>query len=327
MNIEKKLLVVILTWNDYKNTIKCLESASNIQEKNIFFLLVDNNSTDKSIANIKKNFKFQDVAIKKYLEFKSKFLFLKNPINLGCGAGHNSGYEFAIKNDFEYVARIDNDMEFQKNFFKENLKLLDENLNIQALSPKIMYYFNPKQIWWMGCKIGNSLKFQTHMRDYPYHLDDKPQYKGLKTTDAIAGCASIMRTSRLKKVGLSDIDFFYGPEDVEFSFRLKTKNNDNSLIVNLDSKIYHKVTQSFGESLTYRKIYFEYKYRLLLLNKIGSFTDKLFGYTISLTKYLGYCLFFFKPNHRRKIRPVSSAIIDYFLFKRLGSFDRKNNNY
>ena len=327
MNIEKKLLVVILTWNDYKNTIKCLESARNIQEKNIFFLLIDNNSTDKSIANIKKNFEFQDIKNKKYVELKSQFLFLKNPINLGCGAGHNTGYEFAIKNDFEYIARIDNDMEFESNFFNENLKLLDQNLSIQALSPKILYYYNPKKIWWMGCKIGNSLKFQTHMRDYPYHLDDKPQYSGLVKTDAIAGCASIMRTSRLKKVGLSDIEFFYGPEDVEFSYRLKVKNDDKSLIVNLDSKIYHKVTQSFKESLTCRKIYFEYKYRLLLIKKIGTFNDKFFGYTISIIKYLGYCFFFYNPTHRRKIRPVSSAILDFFFFKRLGNFDRKNNNY
>ncbi len=326
MNIEKKLLVVILTWNDYENTIKCLESARNIQEKNIFFLLIDNNSKDKSIAKIRKKFEFQDIRNIKYSNLKSNFLFIKNPTNLGCGAGQNTGYEFAIKNDFKYIARIDNDMEFGKNFFKDNLKVLDQNTSIQALSPKILYYFNPKKIWWMGCKIGNSLKLQTHMRDYSYHLDDNPKYSGLKKTDAIAGCASIMRTSRLKEVGLSDIDFFYGPEDVEFSNRIKFEKNDNSLIVNLDSVIYHKVTQSFNANLTYRRIYFEYKYRLLLIKKIGTINDKIFGYTISILKHLGYCMLFFRNNHRKKIRPVGSAIVDFFFFNRLGNFDRKNNS-
>ena len=45
------------------------------------------------------------------------------------------------------------------------------------------------------------------MRDYPYHLKDNKNIKGIVNTDAIAGCASIMRSSRLRKVGLSDPEF------------------------------------------------------------------------------------------------------------------------
>ena len=96
-----------------------------------------------------------------------------------------------------------------------------------------------------------------------------------------------MRASRLKKVGLSDKDFFYGPEDVEFSRRIYT--NPGSLIVDRNIKIYHAVTQSFV-NLSRRRIYFEYKYRLVLIKKIGTIgQDKLFGYTISLIKFLLYC--------------------------------------
>ena len=46
------------------------------------------------------------------------------------------------------------------------------------------------------------------MRDYPHGLKDKKIYNGIVETDAIAGCASVMRSSRLRKVGLSDQDFF-----------------------------------------------------------------------------------------------------------------------
>ena len=52
-----------------------------------------------------------------------------------------------------------------------------------------------------------------------------------------------MRSSRIKQVGLSDPDFFYGPEDVEFSRRIFKK--EGSLIVDRNLKIYHAVTQSF----------------------------------------------------------------------------------
>ena len=46
--------------------------------------------------------------------------------------------------------------------------------------------------------------------------------------------------------------------------------------------------------LNKRKIYYEYKYRLLLIKKIGTFMDKFIGYIFSFTKSLMYFVFFFK---------------------------------
>ena len=213
-------------------------------------------------------------------------------------------------------------MEAPKNFLKKILKNF-RNLTVQAVSPKIMYKHNKNLIWWMGTRIGQSLKMQTHMRDYKYGLADKKKYKKIKKTDAIAGCASFMLTERLKTVGLSDKDFFYGPEDIELSFRLK--KNSKSLIVDNDVKIYHGVTQSL-RSFNKRRIYFEYKYRLLLIKKIGSFWDKFFGYQISLIKFSLYLFLFFIKKHRKKIIPVFFAIM-HFLQGKLGNFDRSNPKF
>ena len=326
MEIKKrKLLTVILTWNDFENTSKCLECCKKIKQDDITFLLVDNNSTDGSLEHLIKRFELEGIKNTNSQKQLPKFLFIKNKENLGCGLGHNTGYEFAINNNFKYVSRIDNDMEFTDNFFEQNLTILDQNIKIEALSPKILYDNLRHKIWWMGCVIGNNLKLQTNMRDYPYGIEDNKQLKGLKETDAIAGCASIMRVDRLREVGLSDKDFFYGPEDIEFSRRLY--NGKNSLMVNLNSKIFHKVTQSFKPQHTFRRKYFEHKYRLLLINKIGSYGDKIIGYSISIIKFFLYCVFSFKQKQRKKILPVLKSLIDFFIFKRYGDFDRKNNNH
>ena len=322
MKKKKKLLVVILTWNDFSNTAECINSALHSDIEDFEILVIDNNSSDGSDKQLMKSYKFENFEMKQNTS-KNKLIFIQNSNNLGCGLGHNIGYEYAIENNFEYVARIDNDMTFEKDFLRKMTEFLDNNKNIAAVSPKILYHQNPKKIWWIGCQIGNSLKFQTHMRNYGYDLRDNSNLKGKINTDAIAGCASFMRVDVLKKSKLSDPDFFYGPEDVELSIRLK-KYGD--LKVNLDAKIYHKVTQSFRSSHNFRRVYFEYKYRLLLIKKIGSLSDKLFGYSISLAKYLLYCFLFFDPKHRRKIRPVGQAIIDFFIFNRFGKYDRKFNN-
>ena len=324
--MKNTLAIVVLTWNDFFNTIKCIKSIYPQLDDKTKLILVDNDSEEriynKTVNWINKNYKNNYLHLKKkskFLQFKKKIIILRNNKNLGCGFGHNSGYEFAIKNNFEFVARVDNDMVVPKKFFINILKNFNNKI-IQGVSPKILYSHNRKLIWWMGAKIGNSLKFQTHMRDYSYGLKDDKKYSGITNTDAIAGCASVMRCSRLKKVGFSDKDFFYGPEDVELSRRIYT--NPGSLIVDRNIKIYHAVTQSFV-NLSRRRIYFEYKYRLVLIKKIGTIGDKLFGYSISLIKFFLYCCLFMKKKHNVKIIPVFFAI-KHFIEGKLGDYDRNN---
>jgi GT2 family glycosyltransferase len=329
--MKKTLAIVVLTWNDFFNTTKCIKSIYPQLDDTTKLILVDNDSDEKiynkTINWIKKRYKNDYLHQKKkskFSQYKKKIIILRNNKNLGCGFGHNSGYEFAIRNNFEFVARVDNDMLVPRKFFIKILKNFNNNI-IQGVSPKILYTHNPKLIWWMGTKIGNSLKTQTHMRDYPYGLKDNKKYSGIINTDAIAGCASIMRASRLKKVGLSDKDFFYGPEDIEFSRRIY--NKPGSLIVDRNIKIYHAVTQSFKPQHAFRRKYFEHKYRLLLINKIGTYSDKIIGYSISIIKFFLYCVFSFKQKQRKKIRPVLKSLIDFFIFKRYGDFDREINNH
>jgi len=339
-----KLAIVVLTWKDWKNTLACLESIYQQKFKNFKVFVIDNNSKDDTFDKIKdwsknkiriredlikhrkKKINFLDLRKNKKLNkkdlIKYKYFFLENKKNLGCGYGHNTGYKIAIKYNFKYVARIDNDMIMPNNFFSNILSKLENRSDIQAISPKILYKFEKNKIWWRGTTIGNNLKIQRHLRNYSYGEKDNKKFKGLVTTDAIAGCASIMRVDRLKRIGLSDPDFFYGPEDIEFSRRIYNKKE--SLVVDLDTKIYHAVTQSF-RNLSKIRMYFEYKYRLLLIKKIGTFFDKFFGYSISIIKWFIYLILFLNPKHRVKIIPVGKAIFDFFL-NRLGSFDRDKVN-
>ena len=329
--MNKNLAIIILTWNDFENTIKCIKSAIKCLRKNDKIFIIDNNSKktilNKTVNWINKNYqkKFQNKVYQKPIFFppniiKNKSIFIiRNKNNLGCGYGHNTGYKIAIINNFEFVARIDNDMILPNKFF-DKIMINFKNKKVEGISPKIMYTKRPNFIWWMGAKIGNSLKFDMPMRNYPYNLLDNKKYKGVIETEAIAGCASIMRTSRLRKIGLSDKDFFYGPEDVEFSKRIFT--TEGSLVVDRNVKIYHSVTQSFI-NLNKRKIYFEFKYRLLLIKKIGTTLDKVIGYSFTFMKSLIYLILFFKDKHRFKIIPVFTAWKD-FILNRLGDYDRKN---
>jgi GT2 family glycosyltransferase len=326
--MTKNLLsVVVLFWNDSEKTIKCLNSIYN--QKNIKFslILVDNNSNKKyseKVLNWLKKKKINIKYIKKKkintTNSKKKCFYIKNNINLGCGLGHNPAYAISIKNKFKYIARIDNDMFLPPRLLSALVRRLNMNKNIIAISPKIMFESKPKLIWFRGTHIGNNLKFQTQCGNYtPGHLDNK-KYKGLINTDSVVGCASIMRADILKKSGLSDPDFFYGEEDIELSHRLKKNNGE--LKIDLDQKIYHSVSATVGKNWA-KNIYYNYKYRLLLVKKIGTFWDKFFGYLISIIKLFISFIFILNRKESSKIIQRYFALKHFFQGK-FGEFDRKN---
>ena len=218
----KQLAIVVLFWNDSEKTIKCLKSLFNQKKQKFHIILVDNNSEEiysKKILNWLKKSKVNFIQIKKNLILKQnnkiKLFYIKNKINYGCGLGHNSGYKFCLNNNYEYIARIDNDMVAPDKLMFNLIQRLEKNKYIAAISPKVMFANNPKTIWFGGTKIGNNLKLQRECSNHICKKKDSIKFRGLIKTDAIVGCASVMRSQFLKKAGLSDPDFFYGEEDIE----------------------------------------------------------------------------------------------------------------
>jgi GT2 family glycosyltransferase len=325
-----QLAIVVLFWNDSDKTIKCLNSLFQQKKQNFSIILVDNNSDQKYSKKIfdwlkKKNIKHTKVKnelISKYQNNKDKLFYIKNKLNYGCGLGHNPGYKFCIKNDFNYIARIDNDMIVPKNLIYHLVERLEKNKFIAAISPKVMFANNPKVIWFGGTKIGNNLKLQRECSNHICKKRDSKKFRGLIKTDAIVGCASIMRSKFLKKAGLSDPDFFYGEEDIELSHRFKKIGGE--LVVDLNQKIYHSVSHTVGTNWA-KTIYYNYKYRLVLIKKIGTNLDKFFGYSIFLIKLIIMILFSFKKKYSSKIVQICYAGL-HFAQNKYGYYDRQKYN-
>lgn len=325
--ILKNLAVVVLFWNDSEKTIKCLHSLINQKKTNFDIVLVDNNS-DKKFSNkilkwIKKK-KINLIRVKKNKIFEKKksdkiIFYIKNKINYGCGLGHNYGFKFCLKNNYQYIARIDNDMIAPQFLIKNLLDRMSNNLQIGGVSPKVMFEDNPKQIWFGGTKVGNNLKFQKECSNHLCKIKDSKNIRGLIKTDAIVGCASLLRSKFLRKIRLSDPDFFYGEEDIELSHRLKKIGC--KLFVDLDQKIYHSISHTVGANWA-KTIYYNYKYRLVLIKKIGSKADKFFGYSTFLLKFILMLILSFKKKYSSRIIQIFYAGI-HFLQQKYGEYDRK----
>ncbi|MFC1767483.1 glycosyltransferase family 2 protein, partial [Candidatus Margulisiibacteriota bacterium] len=67
-----KVAIVVLNWNGWQDTVECLESLFQIKSANFQVIVVDNGSTDGSIAKIKEWAKGNINVRSKYVKFDPK---------------------------------------------------------------------------------------------------------------------------------------------------------------------------------------------------------------------------------------------------------------
>ena len=341
--MSKNLAITVLTWNDWENTTKCLESIFQSSFENFDVILVDNNSDEIHLKkihewannkikiedeefNFNPNKKIDIVNVTKELvlsEKGKKKIYLitskekKNErwaINLGCTAGLNLGYKFSLEQNYDYLARIDCDFIITKDYLKGMINTLEKNKDVVAASPKIKHGYLKQTIWWSGFNINPYyLKFQRTMNLKKKRILDDNSYKGLIESDVVCGCCSFYRPEILKKTGLGDEDFFFGPEDAELSFRLK---KFGKIIANLDLVTFHKVTSSSNISGWLSRSYYETKGFLLLIKKTGNLWDKLIGYSYFLLRIpYFFILLIFKKREKDRVIGFALGCFDFFFKK------------
>ena len=298
---NSKIAVLVLTWNDWKNTIHCIRSLQNSNYQNFDTVLIDNNSNEYNFNQIlkwlnKNNFFIVSIGFKyknKIKNKKNKIIIYKiNKIakarfskNVGATRAYNLGIQYAIKEKYRYFVRLDCDFVVSRNFLGSCLNTFSKIPEVATVSPKIYYYIKKKtkKIWWVGLKLKkNYLKFHKTGGGVRKTVD-KGQFKGAVETDSFCGCCTMFDTKIFKKIKKLDEDFFFNPEDMEASSRLKKYGK---LIVNQDAHTYHKVSQSIFISGIKSRVYFETLGWLLIIKKLCSTGDKLQGYIFFMLRGL-----------------------------------------
>ena len=300
MNLNYSVGIVVLSWNDWLNTTRCLDTLFKNDYSKFDIILVDNNSDEfhfKKIINWSKQKKIKinflnkkKNKIKNLKKNKNFFIYKSNKIaefpfakNLGVAGGYNIGLEFALKSKYDFIVRLDCDFIVPKNLISGLLKTLEKNKDCVAVSPKVYYYLKKKTklIWWTNLKFTrNYFRFQRTGQTGHRRVLDKGQFKGIIKSDSICGCCVMFRSKSLKEAmkvhpsrrRVLDEDFFFGPEDMEISNRLKKSGN---ILVNLNYYAHHKVSQSIHVSGVKSNLYFATIGWLLITKKICNKKDQL----------------------------------------------------
>ena len=104
-----KRLIIIPAYNEQDNIVKTVESIQKESEE-FDYVIINDCSTDKTRAICEKN----------------GFNIVNLPINLGIGGAVQTGYQYAIKNDYDMAVQVDGDGQHNPEFLKDMAKYLEE---------------------------------------------------------------------------------------------------------------------------------------------------------------------------------------------------------
>lgn len=210
--------VIVVNWNGKHLLDACLSSLRRQTFRDFEVILVDNGSSDGSVAWVAAH--FPEVRI------------LALEANQGFCGGNNAGIRAARGT---YVALLNNDTEVEPDWLGELVGHIRVDTTIGACDSKILYFDERDTIWSAGAMytIAGSGEWRGHGRK------DREISEPAEVFTAVA-CSAIYPRRVLDEIGGLDEDFFTGYEDVDWSFRARLRGYR---IVNVpSSRVYHKVS-------------------------------------------------------------------------------------
>jgi GT2 family glycosyltransferase len=245
MKTKSNPLVTVITvnFNSTQVTLELLQSLRHSTYSPIEIIVIDNGSTENPETIIHTQF--------------PEILFKRSSDNLGFAGGNNLGISMA-KGD--YLFFINNDTEVTPNLISNLATTLSNNDKIGVVSPKIKF-FNTNIIQYAGY-TPMSLIARNEAIGSKQH--DTNHYTGLHPTPYAHGAAMMVRKSVIEKTGPMPEDFFLYYEELDWCERIRREGF--TIMVDLDSLIYHKESMSVGKASPL-KLFYQTRNRILFVRR------------------------------------------------------------
>lgn len=201
------IAILILNWNGVQLLKEFLPSVVNYSGDDANIYVVDNASSDESLAYVEAE--FPGVKIISFTE----------------NHGYAKGYNLALEQiDEEFAILLNNDVAFTENVVPAFLDLFENKKNIAAIQPKILDYKNPTYFEYAGAGGGYIDWFAYPFcrgRIFEKIEEDQGQYNDEVPVFWASGACIALRVAAFKKVGGFDKDYFAHMEEIDLCWRLQ----------------------------------------------------------------------------------------------------------
>jgi GT2 family glycosyltransferase len=240
------VVTVILNTNRRADTLDCLQSLAQSSYSNSRIIVLDNASSDGSVAAIRAV--FPSVQLLELTE------------NLGYAGNNNVGIKAALQQGADWVLVLNEDTIVGPDCLAELMHVGESDQRIGIVGPMVYHHGEPTIIQSAGGSLGRHWESHHIAQNQP----DTQQFSAPHAVDWISGCAILVRRAVIEQVGMLDERFFYYWEETEWC--LRAKRSDWQIMHVPGAKLWHK-----GVQRDYRPkpsvAYYNTRNRLFMLKK------------------------------------------------------------
>ncbi len=220
--------VVLLNWNGWRDTLPCLNSLAQLEDPPDRVWIVDNGSTDDSIARIEEWRRGRDDG--------GRFILLRSPENLGFSGGNNLGIRRALDEGAELIWLLNNDTTVDRGALTALARTALEDDAIGLVGSLILYEKDPETINSAGIRV-SPFAMSARLLGLNERRAD-PRFTVRRDVDAVSGCSMLLKGSALRRIGLLEERYFLYFEEVDLALRLKAAGY--RVVFDPESVVLHK---------------------------------------------------------------------------------------
>lgn len=192
--------VIICNYNKADFVINCIQSVLESKTDDYDIFVVDNASTDDSVARIRQL-------------YDNWVTLIINPENMGGSGGFNTGIRKVVELGYKYVWCLDNDVIVDEHALDTLVSFMDEHPQVGMTGSKVVHMENPDIIQQFGLLIDFE-QFGTVARYLNQY--NSPELPKVVYSDAVAACSVLVRSSLIKIIGLMPEENFLYWDDTEW---------------------------------------------------------------------------------------------------------------
>jgi len=163
---QKKTALLILNYNNYEDTINCIESVEKYNSSPIKYIVVDNGSTRADVVENLHDYFTKTFGVDYFYHDESKSLNIEEPLkyltllvsdsNDGYAQGNNKGLKLAYQDDeIEHIMVLNNDVLFVEDIIPSLLDKKKELPDCAIISP-VLYKKGLKELDYNCARLNHS---------------------------------------------------------------------------------------------------------------------------------------------------------------------------
>jgi GT2 family glycosyltransferase len=248
--MKKRIAVAILNWNG-ENFLRLFMPSVLLHSQMVAdVIVIDNASTDGSVALLEKEFPQVQRVILNH--------------NYGFAGGYNKGL---MGLQYEYVVLLNSDVEVTANWIEPVIDWMDREPLLAACQPKILDYHQKDTFEYAGGAGGfmdkDGFAFCAGRIFYQFEKDLN-QFKDNQEVFWASGAAMFIRLKHWHETGGLDEDFFAHMEEIDLCWRLK--NRGYKIGACRESAVYHFGGGTLDRQSNF-KTYLNFRNSLYLITK------------------------------------------------------------